>query len=182
MGILSRLFGKERPEFKDAERVYAALLAQSRTPDLYGEGKMPDTFEGRIDCLTLHMAPVLRRLNTIDENGKTLAQSVFDAMVDDFDIALRGEGYTDSGVSRRIKPTVAHFYARLKVYTEALESDEPQTKLEKALRGGKLEDAREAYVTGLADYILTLSNSVEACSVGEIARVNFTFPQTAFGQ
>ena len=30
MGILSRIFGKERPEFKDAERVYGGVPSRAR--------------------------------------------------------------------------------------------------------------------------------------------------------
>lgn len=180
MGILSRIFGKERPEFKDAERVYAACLERSRAPGFFGEGKMPDTYEGRIDCLTLHMAPILRRLNMTDENGKKLSQSIFDAMVDDFDIALRGEGLTDTGVSRRIKPMVAHFYARLKAYNQGMESDNPEDELKRALQAGPASDAKESYVSSAATYIMTLEKTLNDKSVGEIAQMKFEFPELQF--
>ena len=180
MGILSRIFGKDRPEFKDAERVYAACLKKSRTPEFYGEGKMPDTYEGRVDCLTLHMAPVMKRLNMIDENGKKLSQTIFDAMVDDFDIALRGEGLTDTGVSRRIKPIVAHFYARLKAYNESFGSDNPAAELENALRAGQLSDANKDFVSSLSTYIMSLENTLSEKNVGDIAQVNFEFPELQF--
>lgn len=180
MGILSRIFGKERPEFKDAERVYAACLARSRTPEFFGDGKMPDTYEGRVDCLTLHMAPIMRRLNMINENGKKLSQALFDAMIDDFDIALRGEGLTDTGVSRRIKPIVAHFYARLKAYNEGFESETPDEELEEALRAGELKSANQTYVSGIVTYLRALETTLSGKSVGEIALMDFEFPNIQF--
>lgn len=180
MGILARIFGKERPEFKDAERVYAACLKMSRTPEFYGEGKMPDTYEGRVDCLTLHMAPIMRRLNVTDENGKKLSQAIFDAMVDDFDIALRGEGLTDTGVSRRIKPIVAHFYSRLKVYNESFGNDNPTAELENALRAGELSEADTDYISRLTTYIMELEKTLGDKNVGDIARMNFEFPELQF--
>lgn len=173
MGMFSRLRRKPRPQIRDAQGLYAKLMQQSRQPVFYGENQMPDSYEGRIDILTAHMSVVMYALRNHGENGEKLSQALFDVMVDDFDSALRGEGLTDSGVKRRIKPIVELFYARLKAFTEGLNVQDVKT----ALHTGQLGQADEDVVSKFSGYILDFNKTLSTLSLGNIALCNFSFPE-----
>ncbi len=174
MGIISRLFGKTQPAIKDAQRIYQSLLGQSRKPEFFGEDKVPDTYKGRIDVITLHMSIVMHGLRAHGDNGGKLSQALFDAMVDDFDIALRDEGLTDSGVKRRIKPMIRHFYAGLKSISEALESQD----LTDLLSAQAMDDASPEFKENYAAYAIKFHEAVAPLSLGDIALARFKYPQT----
>ena len=89
----------------------------------YGYEKANDNYDGRIDILTLHISIVLKSLRRYDVNGKLLSQALFDVMRDDFEIAMREEGLSDTGIKRRIKPMMQLFYTRVKLYVGALEEN-----------------------------------------------------------
>jgi len=112
MGIFSKLLGRKDPAIEDASRIYSKLMSQSRHPDFYGEGKAPDNYDGRIDVLTLHISAVLETLMKHGQQGERLSQAIFDVMRDDFEVAMREEGLSDTGIKRRIKPMMQLFYTR----------------------------------------------------------------------
>lgn len=172
MGMLSGLMGRKRRERVDARGIYNKLMAQSRIPAFFGEAKMPDTYEGRIELLTFHMSFIMTALRAHGEQGSKLSQALYDEMVDDFDISLREESLTDSGVRRRIKPIVRLFYARLKAFTENA-GPEP---LQSALKEGELGEASEEFVTKLAAYGTAFSETLSERSLGDLARSDFVFP------
>ncbi len=120
--FFSRLKSKERPQTRDARRLYQKLMAQSRQPVFYGQAGLEDSYDGRMEWLCLHLALTLHALRGHGVDGASLSQSLYDVMVDDFDVALREEGLSDTGVSRRIKPLAKMFFARAKAYHEAAEA------------------------------------------------------------
>lgn len=172
MGMFSRIFGMKRSQVTDAKRLYSILMTQSRDARFFGEGRLPDSYEGRIEALTLHQSAMMYALRTHGEDGKRLSQALFDVMVDDFDTALRGEGLTDSGVKRRIKPIVELFYARLKAYTEGLNKGD----MREALTGGELKNVSAGFSAVLAQYCLNFTNLLSERSLGELALAKFSFP------
>lgn len=176
MGLLSKFFTRKSPQLRDAEAIYAKLLAQSRNPRFYGPGRVADNYDGRIDFLTLHIAPVLHVLRRHGKNGKALSQAIFDVMRDDFDIALREEGISDTGVSRRIKPMMQLFYTRLKSYTDALMGASPEAALADTFKAELLPDQDVAFKLTLARYVKTFHADILAKSLGDIAQANFEFP------
>ena len=190
MGFISRLFGREDVARKDADRIYNAMMVQARRPEFYGEGKVPDNYDGRIDLLTLHLGVIIRALNTHGEQGKRLAQALYEVMRDDWDIALREEGMSDTGVMKRIKPMIRLFYTRIKAYTEGIDAG----SIEDALHNGVMapiipepenEDddpltladiAHKAFVKPLSDYAVEFSGGLDGKSLGEIALMQFDMP------
>lgn len=184
-GLFSKLLGKKSKQMQDAERIYSALLAQARKPVFYGEGKVPDTYDGRIDFLTLHIAVILRAIRPYGDDGKRLSQAVFDVMKDDFDVALREEGISDTGVSKRIKPMMKLFYTRLKAYDTALNSTDPVQDIKTALTSGLLlrgevdDDgvpsdgtviqSADDFATVLARYVVNWSERLSVKTLGQIA-------------
>ena len=184
-GLFSKIMGKQSQQMQDAERIYNALLVQARKPVFYGEGRVPDTYDGRIDFLTLNIAVVLRAIRPFGEDGKRLSQAIFDVMKDDFDVALREEGISDKGVAKRIKPMMELFYTRLKAYDSALNSSDPVLEIKNALVGGLLSQNNavddkgssdtivvqdsNAFAMSLAEYIVSWSKRLSEKTLGQIA-------------
>lgn len=171
MGLFAKIFGKSAAS-EDAEALYHLLLAQSRQPEFFGHGRVPDSYDGRIDILTLHMTIMNRVLRQHERNGEALSQALFDAMKDDFDIALREEGLTDGGVRRRIKPMISLFYTRMKAYDAAL-AGETVT----AYETDALETVDADFRSALEKYAQTLYAELKELSLGSLAKGKFSFPK-----
>ena len=184
MGFLSRLFGRDDAANTDARRIYTKLMAQSRLPNFYGEARFADSYDGRIDVLTLHIAAILSNLNRFGENGERLGQALFDEMKDDFEIALREEALSDASVKKRIQPMISLFYDRVKRYAEALHMEDKKTELDKlfseTLRSGEDRTASKdniaAFQGDIAGYLLAFDESLSALPLGQIALTEFSFP------
>jgi cytochrome b pre-mRNA-processing protein 3 len=101
----------------------------SRRPSLYGEGKVPDTIEGRFELMTVAGALALIRLQS-EPGAGPLAQVFVDRLFSLFDAGLREAGTSDTAVPKRMRALAAAFYGRLDAYRSAL-SDLP--RLEAAL-------------------------------------------------
>ena len=172
MGLFSKLLGRHRSDMIDAALIYAKSMAQSRQPMFYAAGRFTDNYDGRIDCLTLHLTIIMKRLREFGENGQILSQSIFDTLRDDFEVALREEGLSDKGVAKRIKPMINLFYDRLKAYDEALDHG----KLTQAV-AKKLEiDDSSTEIANVGRYGEHFSKTLAEHTLGDIARGNFNFP------
>lgn len=183
MGLLKKIFGRPDAVGTDARRIYVGLMAQSRMPAFYEEFRFGDSYDGRIDVLTLHIAAILSNLKRFGQNGERLGQALFDEMKDDFEIALREEALSDAGVKKRIQPMISLFYDRVKKYAEALNEDNPKESLRKAFAGslkGYTTDAPKAEIDSSANVISTYLSNFDAnlskLSLGQIALTEFEFP------
>jgi len=176
MGFFSKLFGRNDPAMEDASRIYKALMSQARQMAFYGEGKAPDNYDGRIDVLTLHIAVILETLSNHSEQGERLSQAIFDVMRDDFEIAMREEGLSDTGIKRRIKPMMQLFYTRVKAYVEALKSETAEEQLTSAFETGLLDENDSKFASELSIYSLEFQKTLENLSLGQIALVEFDLP------
>ena len=184
MGLLKRLFGREDAATTDARRVYAKLMTQSRLPEFYGAGRFADSYDGRIDVLTLHIAAILSNLNRFGQNGERLGQALFDEMKDDFEIALREEALSDASVKKRIQPMISLFYDRVKKYAEALNQPDSKAALnvvfsETLTIGGNAPvfgNEITSFQNQISTYLLGFDNILSTNSLGQIALTEFTFP------
>jgi len=127
--LLKQLFGRGDAATTDARRIYTQLMAQSRRAQFFGQERFADSYDGRIDVLTLHIAAILSNLNRFGQNGERLGQALFDEMKDDFEIALREEALSDASVKKRIQPMISLFYDRVKKYAEALHEEDQRAAL-----------------------------------------------------
>lgn len=177
MGLFDRLMGRELPERRDARKIYLRLMEQARNPAFFGAGRVADDFDGRIDMIALHLTLVMERLRDEGEDGNLLNQALFDEMKDDFEVALREEGISDTGVKRRIKPMIGHFYDRLKTYTDALKTDDPQTTLAGAFVLGDDSDSPSLFATALSAYSVNWLKELRGVSMPQITSARFYFPE-----
>jgi len=178
MGFLSSLFGKEDALTRDARRLYSKLMAQSRSPWFYGPERVADSYDGRIDVLTLHISAILTVLNTHGANGEKLGQALFDEMKDDFEIALREEGLSDASVKKRITPMISLFYVRVRRYSEVLHKDGSKTDLEDVLCES-LDPHSQDFAFELSAYLMAFYDRMKPLSLGQIALADISFPAAA---
>ena len=172
--LMQRFFRGDDAAARDASTIYATLMRQSRNAEFYGDRRVPDTQSGRIEVLVLHIAPLMNILATHGEQGKLLSQALFDTMKQDFDTALREEGYSDSGVKRRIKPMVQRFYSGLMAYGKAFDAGDHAELTSEIAKD--LEDTPGVFVDKLAIYARDFRLSLSSRSLGDIAQGRFTFP------
>lgn len=178
--LLSRLSkglkASNRPERIDAERIYRAIMKQSRNPVFYKPEYIEDTTDGRMEWLTAHLSVVMHVLQKYGNDGATLSQAIYDTMVDDFDIALREEGLSDSGVKRRIKPLAKMFLSRGRVYAATLEGGgEP---LEVLVQRYILQDREvDKELNPLTSYLEKFSSNCQNMSLDDLGKALFDYPQ-----
>ncbi|HWA00687.1 MAG TPA: ubiquinol-cytochrome C chaperone family protein [Caulobacterales bacterium] len=110
---------RRSPARKDAERLLGAVVLISRQPAFFGEGRAPDTLEGRFEVLALHAALALIRLGR-DDGLTPLAQEFTDRLFRHLDGGLREAAVGDMAVPRRMQHIAGQFYARLDAYAKAL--------------------------------------------------------------
>ena len=172
-GLFSKLFGRKDTALDDAGRIYNRLMSQARQSAFYGSGKVNDSYDGRIDLLTLHIAPVMHRLQKLGTQGALLSQAIYDVMRDDFEIALREEGLSDTGVKKRMKPFMNLFFTQVKAYAKQLDDGESLTP---SFKPSLLENTDSKYAAALSDYITSFRGALDNKSLGQIAKAEFDFP------
>jgi cytochrome b pre-mRNA-processing protein 3 len=107
----------------DAERLLEAVTQTSRQPALFGEGRIPDTLEGRFELMALNASLALIRLRAAP-GVETLAQAFTDKLFRLWDAGLREDGVGDLIVPKKMRKLAGSFYGRLSAYSEALKSPE----------------------------------------------------------
>jgi cytochrome b pre-mRNA-processing protein 3 len=107
---------------KDAGLLMHQVTTASRNPALFGEGRVPDTLDGRFELVTLHAALALLRLRRAPE-AEALAQAFVDALFRHLDSGLREDAVGDLAVPKRIHKLAGMFYGRADAYAAALGDD-----------------------------------------------------------
>ena len=131
------------------DRLYLSIVAASRQPALYADLGIPDTFEGRFECLSLHAILALRRLQHCEDPGSAMAQHLVDTVFKHFDRTLREMGVGDTTVPKRMKTMAEAFGGRSAAYALALRGD--RELLVEALARNVYAGKRDA--VALADYV-----------------------------
>lgn len=183
MGILQRIFGGKSTEKDAAKNLYDRIMRQARNPEFFGPGRMPDNYDGRLEVLTVHLAPLMANLRLKESldgissvkvrDSEGFSQAIFDIMVEDFDTALREEGFTDTGVKKRIKPIIGFFYKRLKLLTE---SRSDKSELVKVIKIGPSKEAPADFTDQLADYLIGFDEILQKKSYEDLIDGLFEFP------
>jgi len=182
MGLLDFLsLNKSAPDLTPA---YTAIMALARQPDHYGDGGVPDSFDGRFDMLAAHVHVVLRRLRSEGVARDDIGQALFDIFFRDMDQAMREAGVGDLGVGKKIRKMAQAYYGRAAAYDEALGKAAPvkadvktKTALAEVLQRNLYPDAPEAAddekLKALASYLLTLENDLAGVTLDNILAGKF---------
>ena len=155
MGLFDRLFGSRQAT--DAAALYAAIVAQARTPHWYVDGGVADSIDGRFDMIAAILSLVLIRLE--DEAAQT-SVALTERFIEDMDAQLREDGVGDVGLGKQVGKMISMLGGRLAAYREGLASGDLTLVLTRNLyRGGAPTPPQLAHVatalTRFADQLRT---------------------------
>jgi cytochrome b pre-mRNA-processing protein 3 len=153
-----RLFGNSAAN-EAADRIIAAISQAARSPDLYGEGRVPDTLTGRFEMMTAFAALALMRLRS-DTSADRVAQVFTDRLFRHFDAGLREAGVGDLSVSKRMKALASAFYGRLTAYDAAFVYG--PAALAAALTRNVWDGAETPFAEALAARLLAVKAGLDA--------------------
>lgn len=121
--IWSLLLGR-RGQDPTATELYGRLVAQARAEPFYARLGVPDTPEGRLELIMLHLVLVQDRLKAEGQEGATLARALSETFIADLDDCLREMAVSDLAVPRKVKKAAAALFDRSRDYGAALAAED----------------------------------------------------------
>ena len=109
------------------DALYGMIVAQARSPEFYRGYGVPDTVDGRLDMIVLHLVLVLRQMKMANGALPPAGQRLFDRFLQDMDGNFREMGVGDLAVPKRMQKVGEAFYGRAQVYEGALTESSPAT-------------------------------------------------------
>lgn len=173
--MIGRLFGRVNPREAMIRDLHVRINAAARAPALYTALGVPDTVEGRFECLSLHVILVLRRLNRLPDPAAEVAQDLVNAVFLQLDSSLRELGVGDFGVPKRMKKLGAAFYGRAAGYDGALDARD-EDGLKAALARNVIGTETPEAGAGLARYVLRSVDLLDARDLDQIVSYGPGFP------
>lgn len=174
-GMISRFFKRSSARASVVEALHLRINEASRAPGLYTHLGVPDTVEGRFECLTLHVIMVLRRMNQLPAPAADIAQDLVNAVFLQLDSSLRELGVGDFGVPKRMKKLGAAFYGRAAGYDGALDARD-EDGLKAALARNVIGTETPEAAAGLARYVLISVDLLDARDLDQIVSHGPGFP------
>jgi len=140
---------------------YGAIVAQSRRAAFYIGYGVPDTMDGRLDLIVLHMVLLLARLDRQGPAARDLGQNLFDHFCRDLDANLREMGVGDLAVPKRMRQFAEAFYGRQSAYLATLSAPNGR-ELEKALARNIFQGGTQ-YLSGCGWGWAAPASALRAC-------------------
>ena len=179
MAALLQLF-RARPAKKAGKRLYASVVTQAREPGFYGEGRTPDTPEGRFELYTLHVILLLHRLKRQGAQAQETGQALFDAYLRGLDDGLREMGVGDLSVGKKMRKLGEAAYGRVKAYDDALptyaDDPEPLTAL---IGRTVLRDETHPFAGALAAYAAWAATALDSQPLDDLLDGTVGWPEFA---
>jgi cytochrome b pre-mRNA-processing protein 3 len=164
-------FGRSRA-YVDAGLLLSTVTQISRQPSFFGEGRISDTLEGRLELMTLHACLVLLRMGEGAETAP-LGQAFADQLFRQFDAGLREAGVGDLAVPKRMHKIAGGFYGRLRAYAAAFAAP-PNAALEEAVARNffAVPPADAPFAPALAAYARAAFSAHAAAPVESLFRLD----------
>lgn len=163
--------------------LYERVVAAARKPVFYERGGVPDTLDGRVECIALHAFLVFRRMagqDGWDEVGGALS----DEIVADFDRSLREMGVGDMSIGKKVKKLAQAFFSRFDGYWGAVKGNEGADDLPDLMRRGVFHGSSvsDAQVAAMIAYFDRQSTHLFKQSQNNIlkGRIEFCDPEPDF--
>lgn len=165
---------------KTIERLYGAIVAQTRMPVFYTAYGVPDTVEGRFDFLVLHMHLVNERLAALGEAGVTLGQELLDLFFEDMDGSLREIGIGDLTVPKKMRTLAEAYLGRSALYGPAIAQND-ESALAAAIARNVLSGADAGAGHALAGYAMEAARRLGTQPLEQFlgGAVEFPIPEQA---
>jgi cytochrome b pre-mRNA-processing protein 3 len=100
-------------------KLYGSIVAQARLPVFYRSLGIPDSLQGRLTLLSLHLFAVLHRLKGEGVPALALAQELVDRFSKDMETVLRELGVSDLRIPKRVRGLAASSQTLLEGYESA---------------------------------------------------------------
>lgn len=165
------------PNRANAKELYGAIVAQARLPVFYATFQVPDTLQGRLSMLTVHIFVVLHRLKTEFPESRALAQELIDLFSADMDTVLREMGVSDLKVPARVRDICAKSHGVINGLEEAHAAggDAFRDALAELLPVPPEEMA--AASRGLSSYLQRAATALRQQSLSALRRGRVEFPE-----
>ncbi|MBV1693781.1 MAG: ubiquinol-cytochrome C chaperone [Hyphomicrobiales bacterium] len=147
---------RSEPEAR-ARELYGSIVAQSRDVALYRDVGVPDTIEGRLEALMLHVAIAMGRLGDSTPQGQEQSRLLVERFVEDVDDNLREIGIADLKVPAKVKQAAAALYERQTHYQTALAGAPGMLEEALARHFGSLAGGDAVDITRLAAHVRALA-------------------------
>jgi cytochrome b pre-mRNA-processing protein 3 len=167
---------RRTPRNDSIASLYGTIVAQARAPAFYQNCGVPDTVNGRLEMIILHVVLLLGRLEGEPEPLRRLGQHVFDAFCRDMDASLREMGVGDLAVPRQMRGIGGAFYDRQAAYRAALAAADDRS-LAAALARNVFRDRSEPDgARRLAAYVRLAARALAAQDADAFRRAQVAFP------
>jgi hypothetical protein len=140
-----------------AAALHDAIVSEARAPHLYATLRVPDTLDGRLEMLALHVVMVLDRLGRAGPAGAELARALTEAYVVAMDDTMRAIGVGDLAVPRKVKKAAAVIYDRSRAYSRAIAASKDSSTHDRAADEGTIAVWHDT----LADVLKPLAAAVD---------------------
>jgi cytochrome b pre-mRNA-processing protein 3 len=166
------------PRDHKIDKLYGAIVAQSRCVAFYTAYGVPDTIDGRFDLIVLHLVLLLAHLDRLVPSARHVGQYLFDRFCRDLDANLREMAVGDLAVPKRMRQFGEAFYGRQTAYLAALDKDDGRA-LENALARNifhGMEGVNEAGPPRLARYARAVVRQFEVHDQAALLRGAVALP------
>lgn len=158
------LFSSRKRALRTAARaLHASIKTQALRPELYLAGLAEDSLNGRFEQVAVHSAMVMRHLRDQGEEGRTLAQLLYEEVFSGFDYSLRETGVGDTSISRKVRKLGEHFFGLARGIDAAFGDETDAALLDFANRNalGHQDVVRfVAYLRDVEDILLVKSPNI----------------------
>lgn len=176
------LFRRRDPRRDTISALYGMIVAQARLPAFYRDYGVPDTVNGRLDLIVLHLALFWGRAGQKTEQEaelRGLGQEVFDLFCQDMDDNLREIGISDMKVPKQMRQLGEQFYGQAQAYQGALAAPGGEA-LAEVLARNVYAGVEAGAVARLAAYMRRAVEELAAQPAAQIMRGELHFPDPAF--
>lgn len=181
MTPMFRWFAGRAARKEAAEKIYDAIVAQSRNPGFYIRCGVPDTLSGRFDMLVIHMFVVLQILKLGGREGQLLAQEIVEAFIREMDTMVRDLGVSDRSVPKEVRKIAQLFYGQLLSYSTALQRNDLKGlsgEVWKSFQSSEGDDREVAIASeAIATYIRQSIKSIQEMPLNMLLQGNIRFPE-----
>lgn len=178
MTTMFRWFAERAARKEAAEKIYDAIVAQSRNPVFYVRCRVPDTLSGRFDMLVIHMFVVLQNLKLGGREGELLGRDLIEAFIREMDSMVRDLGVRDVQVAKEVRKVANLFYGQLNLYTAAVEKKNRNALADavgKSFQSG--DDQAHVAADDLAEYIFASVKAIGEMPLNMLLQGSLRFPE-----
>ncbi len=174
-------FTRRKIRLNHAHFLYGAVVASARDASLFERFRIPDTFDGRFEMMTVHLYILNDRLRKEGKEGQALSQEIFDLFIADMEASLRELGVGDQVVPKRLAKMTRVVHGRAAAYDLAREGGDNVTQNISSVVARNVFDGREPEKPELdmAGWILNRIDALDRIPLADLTKTVNLFATVA---